>query len=427
MANLTFDAACVFNSTGNRAGTLRVYYSSDGATWNELTGTGLPFTATNNVASSAAVSVSLPPALDNMATVKLRFYYHNGTGGTTGSRPKISVDNVLVTSSGVGDTTAPVITTYTPANNATGVSATTNLVAQFSEPVAKLTGDISVKLVSDNSTVMTIPVAGSAVVVAGSTATITLPSILAGTTAYYVNLAPGSFEDVAGNDFTGITDAASWTFTTGTVDSVAPSITVLSPLDNSATAFPTSNLVVTYDENISAGSGSVVIKKVSDDSVVDTITVPGTQVQVAGATATLNPSVVLQYATAYYVEISAGAFKDAANNGTLVVSGNSTWNFTTRSAPSLVISQYYEGLTSADRYVELKNLTGSPLLLTGYRLAVWSDTAPSDNEGWKSGTNTSTRVTSLDGLTIPANGSFLVAETGAATPLMRPTIPTSFP
>ena len=36
----------------------------------------------------------------NSATARIRFYYHNGTGGTTGSRPKVSVDNVSVTGGG---------------------------------------------------------------------------------------------------------------------------------------------------------------------------------------------------------------------------------------------------------------------------------------------------------------------------------------
>lgn len=102
---LSFDAATVFNSTGNRAGTLRVYSSLNGTTWSEITGTNLPFTANNNVAKSASISIVLPTTLNNQATVKLRFYYHNGgtaLASPSGSRPKISIDNVLVTSTSTG-------------------------------------------------------------------------------------------------------------------------------------------------------------------------------------------------------------------------------------------------------------------------------------------------------------------------------------
>ncbi len=101
---LSFDAATVFNSTGNRAGSLKVYSSVNGTSWTELTGTNLPFTANNNVAKSGSISITLPTTFNNQGTVKLRFYYHNGGTATSpsGSRPKISIDNVLVTSTSTG-------------------------------------------------------------------------------------------------------------------------------------------------------------------------------------------------------------------------------------------------------------------------------------------------------------------------------------
>lgn len=104
--SLTFDAATVFNQTGNRAGTLRVYYALNGSTWTELTGTDLPFSANNNVAKSSTVQITLPAAINNEPTVKLRFYYHNGGSATspTGSRPKISIDNVNITAVSLGPT-----------------------------------------------------------------------------------------------------------------------------------------------------------------------------------------------------------------------------------------------------------------------------------------------------------------------------------
>lgn len=420
LGNLTFDAACVFNSTGNRAGTLRVYYSSDNSTWSELTGTNLPFTAYNNVVSSASISAALPAVLNDKATVILRFYYHNGGApltSPTGSRPKISVDNVLVTSVPLGgDTTAPTILTYSPENGALDVPlTTTQLVANFSESVVKgISGNITLKLAADDSTAMTIDVTDPAVAVSGSNATITLPSSLAASTAYYVNIDAGAFKDGANNNFAGISDNSTWAFTTATQDLTAPSWVTLEP--TGANALPTSNLVITYDEAILAGNGTVTIRKSSDASVVETLTVPGAQVVVSGNTATLNPSTVLDYATGYYVEVSAGAFTDAALNGNLAISGDSAWTFTTRAAPAVVISQYYEG-AGTDRYIELKNLTGSPLPLDGYRVVAWSDTAPSDNEGWKSGTNTSTRETVLSGLEIPANGTLLIAEDEAKAPV----------
>ena len=94
---LGFTWSTVFNSTGNRKSSLRVYTSPNGTTWTELTGAAV-LNFTNNVAGSGTVaSVALPAGLSNQANARIRFYYYNGSGGTTGSRPKIALDNVSVT------------------------------------------------------------------------------------------------------------------------------------------------------------------------------------------------------------------------------------------------------------------------------------------------------------------------------------------
>lgn len=106
---LSLDVATVNNATGDRKGTLRVYASTDGSTWTELTGTGLPYTATNNVIGNASISsIALPSSFSNNTGARLRFYYHNGAGGSSGSRPKISIDNVTITATSA--TTPSVIT-----------------------------------------------------------------------------------------------------------------------------------------------------------------------------------------------------------------------------------------------------------------------------------------------------------------------------
>jgi hypothetical protein len=113
--NISFDLATVFNSTGNRQGTLRLYYSLDGTNWTQIFGNNLPYVATNNTAGSAAISIALPAAITNQPTVKLRFYYHNeGPVVGSGSRPKISLDNLLVTSSSYTPPSITYITTPTP-------------------------------------------------------------------------------------------------------------------------------------------------------------------------------------------------------------------------------------------------------------------------------------------------------------------------
>jgi hypothetical protein len=126
-STLSFNAATVFNSTGDRAGTLRVYATIDNINWTELTGAGLPYTAVNNVVGSAAISnIALPASFNNSSTARLRFYYHNGTGGTVGSRPKISIDNVSIVA--INPTAVPVVTSNT-ATATVGVPFTYNITA----------------------------------------------------------------------------------------------------------------------------------------------------------------------------------------------------------------------------------------------------------------------------------------------------------
>jgi hypothetical protein len=143
---ITFDLATVFNSTGNRQGTLRLYYSLNGTTWTEVFGNNLPYVATNNVAGSAAISIALSNAITNQSTVKFRFYYHNGSSGVTatGSRPKISLDNVLVTSTAY----TPPSLSYTTTPNPFDTFSTNQGIPSASQSIfvtgANLQGDVTI-------------------------------------------------------------------------------------------------------------------------------------------------------------------------------------------------------------------------------------------------------------------------------------------
>jgi len=123
---LSFDWAEVNNSTGNRAGSLRVYTSTDGTTFTELTSAAV-LNFVNNVPSSGSVTtVALPASFNGSSTARLRFYYHNGTGGTTGSRPKVSIDNLTVTATAAGTPTETNTSTNTPTPTNTPEGTATN-------------------------------------------------------------------------------------------------------------------------------------------------------------------------------------------------------------------------------------------------------------------------------------------------------------
>ncbi|MDT7543531.1 MAG: endonuclease mitochondrial [Acidobacteriota bacterium] len=106
---LSFDWATVNNSTGDRKGSMRVYTSTDGTTFTELTSAAVLNFTNNSLTSGSIVNVQLPTSFNNSATARIRFYYYNGTGGATGSRPKLSLDNLKVTAASAGPATEPTL------------------------------------------------------------------------------------------------------------------------------------------------------------------------------------------------------------------------------------------------------------------------------------------------------------------------------
>jgi predicted extracellular nuclease len=189
---LSFDWASVNNSTGNRNGSLRVYYSIDGVSFTELA-TAQVLNFTNNVLTSGSITnIALPAVFNNNANARLRFYYHNGVGGTTGSRPKISIDNLSVTAISTG---ASVVSIASGTNATEGGAdgsftinfspATTGIITlDYSLPVAgnaTFTTDYAVNLTSTPAAGVT-PASLSA-----TTGTITVP---AGITSVTVTIAP---------------------------------------------------------------------------------------------------------------------------------------------------------------------------------------------------------------------------------------------
>jgi hypothetical protein len=151
---LSFDWATVFNSTGDRKGSLRVYTSTDGTSFTELTSI-LNFT--NNVAASGSISsIALPASFNNSATARLRFYYHNGTGGTTGSRPKISIDNLTITALA---NTPCVTPTAQPTGLVFGTITSSSIDGSFTAASPAPNGYLVV--VSNNSSLTSLPVDGT--------------------------------------------------------------------------------------------------------------------------------------------------------------------------------------------------------------------------------------------------------------------------
>ena len=230
----------------------------------------------------------------------------------------------------VPDGTPPSIAALAPADNATNVAVGSNLVATFNENIVKGTGNLLVKKSSDNSTAFTINVASAQVSVSGAALIIDPPADLDNSTEYYVQIPNTAVRDLAGNPFSGISNTTSWNFTTAAgADTNPPIVTALTPPDDATGVALNANLVLTFNENVFKGTGDLLIRRTSDDAMVETIDVASSLVTVVGDTVTINPSSDLAYLTGYYVQIPNTAFRDAASNFYSGLSDKTSWNFTT--------------------------------------------------------------------------------------------------
>jgi endonuclease I len=128
-------------------------------------------------------------------------------------------------------------------------------------------------------------------------------------------------------------DDINWTPYSGGGDVTPPAVTTLIPA-NTATNVVTSttNLIMNFNENIALGAGNIVIKRFSDNSIFETISVSNATIN--NATATIPFTNALQPGTQYYIEVAAGAFTDIALNNFAGFTGNSTWSFTTMPLPA---------------------------------------------------------------------------------------------
>ncbi len=233
------------------------------------------------------------------------------------------------------DKTAPVVRLLSPADDGGDVPDSAQLEISFDDNVVLGNGTISIRRLSDNSIVESFDVATSGRLTVtpnqpgGNSVIISPTNPLPLVTNLYVLITPGAIENIAGIDFAGIDKATDWNFATAGLDTVKPTILNLSPSDNAFNVPVNSNLVMTFSENVLAGSGSILIRELSSGSIVSGISATDPSVTIVGNKVTVNPPTDLQPGTDYYVEITAGAFRDEAANFFDGISGTSIWNFLT--------------------------------------------------------------------------------------------------
>ena len=136
----------------------------------------------------------------------------------------------------------PTLSSSTPADNATGVSVTANIVLNFSDNVDAESGNITIKKTSDDSTIETIDVTGGKVSGSGGTQITVNPSTtLDGETEYYVLIDATAFDDAQGGSYIGISSTTALSFTTADVTN--PTLASSTPADNATGIAINSNII----------------------------------------------------------------------------------------------------------------------------------------------------------------------------------------
>ncbi|MSO15197.1 MAG: hypothetical protein EXQ61_02630 [Ilumatobacteraceae bacterium] len=146
------------------------------------------------------------------------------------------------------DTTAPTLSSSTPADNATGVATASNISLVFSENVTAVSGKNIVIKKSDDTTVETISVTdGGRISVSGSTVTIDPTAAFQYSSSYYVLIDAGAFRDSASNAYAGISSSTALNFSVVADTATTSTSTTTIPSSTSSTivgSAPTTTVVV---------------------------------------------------------------------------------------------------------------------------------------------------------------------------------------
>lgn len=127
----------------------------------------------------------------------------------------------------------------------------------------------------------------------------------------------------------------------------APTVFSFTPADGATgVSVSTSTLTIQFDQAVQGSGGNITLKRSSNNSVIETITVPDVQVTGSG-TSTISIALtapINEYNAGFYVQIDSGTFRNGAGEAYAGIADTTTWNFTTASLAAPTIS----GVTPAD-------------------------------------------------------------------------------
>ncbi len=286
----------------------------NGTTWTTvLTGSS----SVGSLATAANESINITTASGGNAAAKVRFRW---TGDCSWYW---IVDDVKITSS---TTELPLTATFTPLDNATGVSPNSNLVLDFPYPVSAGTGNITVRRAATGAILETIPVGDARVTISGGTVTINPTINLPGNTPIAVQFPTGAFRSCNNLNVAGITDNTTWNFTT--VD--CSSLTINAGADQTVNPNTTVNLNAVAAGTVAGATYSWTPTTGLSDATIANPTIANLTATTSYTVTVTNPNgcqasdVVVLTSGCDALIVNAGADRDVASNSDVVFAGTVT-------------------------------------------------------------------------------------------------------
>lgn len=124
-------------------------------------------------------------------------------------------------------------------------------------------------------------------------------------------------------------------------DVTAPTLSSSNPADGSSSARYDTDLELTFDETVIAGSGgdlAIAIYDADDDSLVESNDSDSGRVSISGAVVTVDLATDLASMHNYYVQIGADAIEDSAGNSFAGINDKTTLNFTTTNVAPVAVN-----------------------------------------------------------------------------------------
>ena len=224
-----------------------------------------------------------------------------------------------------GGSDRPQLWVYQPTTAATAVGTGSNVYLTFAENVTAGTGSFTISNGAGDTRTVALTDADQ-VTISGRTIAIDLATDLMPGSAYTVTAPAGLVIGASG-----ATSAAISAGFTARMETVPPMLNSTAPADN-AIAVTGSRVLLTFDEPVVAGTGSIILTGTRSGAADDVRTLAVgdiTQVTISGNTVDINPSADLNPATSYSVQIARGVINDLAGNPFAGLIGTTALNFTT--------------------------------------------------------------------------------------------------